>query len=370
MRITTQKMPAIACMFVMTMFVSIITTGVEQELKTLKLVNVYDTEEKLRSLGVKNLPESPKLHVNQEEISFIDADTGKISKQMKAFELTPLTKAEHQQLRESKGAKPVLKDAVIHRLSPDLTLLLETEATVKLLSPDYVSEDFIEVKKNTLYNAYGEVITQLPPEITTVVESPDSSHFVAYAWENVQGPTMLYFYTHQGILLQEREIIDSAQVTYSPNGEYVQVYSHMKREFAIFTKAGNIIYQGNRRELTKPILTPLWGVFASEEGEFMLLTTDQYINLYSTGGDFLWTYPSPGLGVKECRFFKQQEMLCIKIINQQLNTPKSVDKYDIHIHSLSTGEILDTISGIGEISVVNDHLIIKKGGRYYEYQVR
>ncbi|GAK49349.1 hypothetical protein U14_00571 [Candidatus Moduliflexus flocculans] len=97
----------------------------------------------------------------------------------------------------------------------------------------------------------------------------------------------------------------------------------------------------------------------------MLLCTDRQVHLYTIGGDFLWVNPFPGFDVADCWFFSQQGKIALKTVTSRSGD----DVYNLQIHALDTGVMLDEIVGIADMIGVDNHLIYKKEGQYYEYQV-
>ena len=333
--------------------------AVVNEYQTLELVRTYASEDEVRAAYPDLFPEVETMTQDDEWISLPNG------KKLKTFETEPLTDHEKERVQNFDEANPVIKNGVMRRLSIDYTFLLEAKVSVKMRDQGYRHEGDIETKTLTLYNAGGELITQLPPEALSIETSPTRQYFVAYDYGEY-GVVPLYFYQSDGTLLQQQMGIEHARIRYSQNGEFVVLYSNMERIFKVFTKTGNVVYQGDYTKLINDVNPSLFGVFASEQGKFMLLCTDRLIHLYTIQGGFLWMNPFPGFDVADCWFFSQQGKIALKTITSRTGD----DFYNLQIHSLDTGDILDEIVGIAEMIGVNNHLIYKKGGQYYEYQVR
>ena len=364
MYVTNIKKSVAGCLLIITSFLllAVSVLGADQELKTMKLVGTYQSKEEMQAAYPEQFPFVEKISPNGD--SFRLAVPQK--ERLKTFKIESLTETERQALQTSNKAKPVIKTGTMRWLSNDRTMLFEADVTVKVRESGSLHEGDVNTKNLTLYNARGEVVTHLSPEVNMLAVSPDRQYFVAYNWKEYGEPAVLYFYAMDGTLFQKQDIIHFAQVRYSQNGEFVQVYSDMEQEFSIFTKTGVEVYQGNRKELIKHVRPILHGVFTSEQGEWMLLATSQHIHLYTTQGEHLWTNTFPGFDVADCWFFSSQEKIALKTISNR----SGENRYNVQIHSLQTGDILDTIIGVNDITVHNNHLIVIKGEQFYDYQIQ
>ena len=362
MHVTNIKKSVAGCLLIITSFllITISVLGAEQEFKSLKLVCTYQSEEDVRKAYPEDFSTIKKITKNEEWIYLS-------GRRLKTFEMEPLTDQEQQKVRKLDETAPVIKNGITRKLSPDHSFLLEAEVTVKMRESGYRHEGDVETKKLTLYNAQGEVVTQLASEVTSIRVSPDHRYFVTYTWNEYGNLSdILYFYDIQGSLLHTQKIIERPQVEYSQNGEFVQVYSDSEWTFAIFTNTGELVFQGNYIDLLKSVRSPLWRVYTSEQGTHMLLFTSQRLDLYTTHGEFVWTRSIPKVRVVDCWFFSTQG----KIVLQTMTSRSGDDRYDLQIHNFHTGEKLEEFPGIAEMTGVNSHLIIKKEGQYYEYQIR
>lgn len=365
MYITKMKKSVAGCLLVITSFLLIAepVLGAAQEFKTLELVRTYQSKEAVHSAYPEQFPLVEKISQNGD--SFRLATPQK--ERLKTFEIESLTETERQTLQTSNKAEPVIKTGTMRWLSNDRTMLLEADVTVNVRESGQLQEGDVNTKTLTLYNARGEVITQLAPVVSSIEVSPTRQNFVAYTY-NVYDmiSDILYFYDMNGTLLNEQKIIEEPRITYSQNGEFVQVYSDSDHNFAIFTKNGDPIYQGNYVRLIPNVRSALWNVHTSEQAEYMLLGVDLNIYLYTRGEKFLWKNATSGFDVADCLFFSKHEKIALQIATGGAGD----DRYNLQIHSLTTGEMLDKISGIAEIRDLNGHLLIKKEGSFYEYQLQ
>ncbi len=365
MRITQVQQFIIVCTLVITSLLVVTATifGAEQEFKTLELIRTYQPKEDVHSAYPEQFPLVEKISPNGDSFQLATPQ----KERLRTFEIESLTETERQTLQTSNKAEPIIKNGIMRWLSNDGTMLLEADVTVNVRESGQLQEGDVSTKNLTLYNARGEVITQLPPEVNMVKASPDRQYFVAYT-HNVYGllSDKLFFYNNKGRLLNTQHILEQPQVMYSQNGEFVQVYSDSEWIFAIFTNTGELVFQGNYIDLLKNVRSPLWRVYTSEQGTHMLLFTSQRLDLYTTHGEFVWTHSIPKVRVVDCWFFSAQG----KIVLQTMTSRSGDDRYDLQIHNLHTGEKLEEFSGIAEMTGVNSHLIVTKEGQYYEYQVR
>ena len=336
--------------------------AVVNEYQTLELVRTYASEAEVQAVYPDLFPEFETMTQDDEWISLPNG------KKLKTFETEPLTDQEKERVQNFDEANPVVKNGVMRRSSRDRTFLLEADVSVIMHELGYLREGDITTKKVTLYNANGEIVTELPLEAGEIVVSPPTRDFVAYNWAEFGGPPSIYFYSREGTLLQRQEIFEQAQVRFSQNGEFVQVFRDGTPIFYIFTRTGNLVYRGNSRETFPGMgsLDGIDGVFASEKADRMLLTTDLLMYLYTTQGKLLWTTPKRGYFVAECLFFSGQEKFVLQVSTSRAGD----DRFDLRIHALTTGGLLEIMTGVAEIREVNGHLVIKKEGKFYEYQLQ
>lgn len=366
MYITKMKKSVAGCLLIITnlLLLAVSVLGAEQEFKTLKLVGTYQSEAEIQATYPDVFPKTNTIQVNRNEIQFVDADTGNVLKRIQTQQFSmefkkPLTEAELQQASE-----PIIGEMVDRHLSDDKTFLVVSEGTIQRQGVDDFVEGTFHVTKNTLYNANGDVMTELPLEARMIVVSPHTRDFVAYNWAEFGGPPSIYFYSSDGTLLQRQEIFERARVRFSQNGKFITMVGDT-REFAIFTNTGKLIYQGDSKEFI-PDIRLLRRVCVSENVEQMLLATDLMIYLFTIQGKLLWKSPTPGIDLLDCHFFSPQQKIALKMMTGRSGN----DRYKVQIHSLATGEEFEEISRVTDITSTNDRLIITKGGQYYEYLVR
>ena len=336
-------------------------TDPAQPLTTLELVRTYPSEETFKEAYQLQREKAP-IVIDGENIIFFDAKTHKIHKQFKQekFVLTP---EEKRQLQDPNNTEPVIKDYTEYTIVGNYSFLIRTEFTYKLLRIDS-QENILEIKKKILYNAHGDHIADLPHDISEISVSPNNQYFVAYSLGGIGDYDStdffsLYFYSMDGTLLKQQELHGKYDtITFSTNGEFIGLFHSFGRAIAIFAKTGDIIYEDDYKNLLRDKTAPLYNMYVSENGRTVLLNTDQHLYLCTIDGELLWEQDSSPALVSDCYFFSLQNIIALKVAHR------------LEIRSLHDGVLLDEIGGISEISRINDHLVIKREEKYYEYTIR
>ena len=151
------------------------------------------------------------------------------------------------------------------------------------------------------------------------------------------------------------------------NGEFVIGVHGTMRNIGIFTKSGELVYEGNYREFVDNDISSLHGVFVSEDGQTILLSPYNTMSLSKISGELLWK--RQGVMAADCHFISSKSLIVTKIFDRN-SPPESKDRYVIQILSFDDGSVIDEIKGIAEITMIGEHLLVKKQGVYYEYEIQ
>lgn len=153
--------------------------GQEQELKTLKLVNTYQSEAEFQAANPEKFSKRNIIREKGGYIEFVDIATRAVQKQIKKEEFV-LTEAEKQRLNAPDNTSPLIKNYTAYTVTNDNMFLIQTDFTYIIHSlSDAMGSTETNVNQNILYSAQGNVITTLPPEVFDIILSPDQQHFIA-----------------------------------------------------------------------------------------------------------------------------------------------------------------------------------------------
>lgn len=332
----------------------------EQKFKTLKLVRTYQSEEEYQRASAKLLRVKKPIVDNGESIKFIEPETGQL--------LTQLKKKEPEVLREEKRGEytTVMEKTYEYQISTHQSLVMytdeggyvkETGANPPLLYP--------QPQKRILYNRKGEVITELPPMLGYIEDSPDRNYFVAtYSGEGESDS--LYVYDMRGHLLKKQEIKADISFQYSSNSEYVKVKKTLRSqafgEAYLFTKTGDFVTKYDYGELHDY----LFDFHVSNDGKLLLFSMFNNAYLISSEGQVIWQ--KPYLRIMDCRFNREKNYLILYSLID--NKPLNESRKSIKIVSLPNGELLEEMDGIELIHLTEKNFVIKREGNYYEYTVK
>lgn len=222
-----------------------------------------------------------------------------------------------------------------------------------------------KVYQKVLYDSNGNKIAFLPDELNSIIQSPHKQSFIAFG--DLEIPTKyLYFYSHDGRMLNKYEVNMYPNVNYSKNGEFVVVFDSVGHSFFISTHKGALLYEGNYTEFVSR--GPLYAAFVSDDGKHFLLNAAKKVYLCTTEGKCIWELPSPLL--YDCYFLSSKGMIILKSIDFDLSKKKLEDKFNAQFISFMNGKILHELTKLAEINFIGELLLIKKGGEFREYKIR
>ncbi len=331
--------------------------AVEDEYQTLKLVQTYASEDEVLAAYPELHP--PQISDNGESLVFSRKDAHTVQQKIHKKELT-LTEQEQQALERK---TPVVKQGTYYTLSEHRDYLIVTAFTAAIRHRERSGKS--DIQRKTLYNAYGEAVTELPLDAEFIEAFPDRQHLLVFNLGGDPESTKLhslYFYTTDGTLLTTHDVQGKYEkITFSKNGQYLGLYHAFASLIRVFDKTGHTLYDGDYRNFVHDKNVYLSRLFVSDDGQMMLLGMCCYrMYLCTMSGNILWEQNLPA--VTDAWFFSKQQKLLVSVSNQD-------HTYDALMLSLHDGSSIETISHISSIIMVQDHLIILKEGVYYEYTV-
>ena len=368
MRVFKLSKSVIVCTLVIISFLRLTVTvlGAEQESKKLELVRTYQSEEEYRSANTKLLDEKKQIVDDGEFIKFMNPETREIRKQFQKEKVKPLSEEEKQQLRHQKS---IIRERLMYIIVGDHNYLMQIEYLQRfhhIEEFEYTEYPDIEITNRVLYNANGDKVANLPMDSDSlhIEASPTSQYFFTYGLDEEGGQHGLYFYSSNGTLLKKLDMDGMGKITYSQNGEFVVIFSLNDPFIWVFTKTGEVVFQGKYTDFIQDPFGTLYNLFISEDGGYLLFQTRDAIHLCTINGDMLWEKKSVYLAA--CHFMSSQEIIIAK------TSPRIVDgsqQYTVQVLSLENGEVIDEVEDVSDDMVVNERIFLKKEGKYYEYQI-
>jgi len=185
----------------------------------------------------------------------------------------------------------VIPAAACAQLVSDGRYVVITQHT--LSAPQTTSEDIRPgVVCRSLYSARGIVLTQLPQEANHVSASDDGRFLVAYhSYDGAGDSSDVFFYDSLGRQLGQGRADGYPRVTYSANGDFVAVYSEIGDGYRLCTSRGALLCTARFTEFAGSG-TVLYGVFPSNDGREVLLSTSKSVLLVDAAGKAAWSTPS------------------------------------------------------------------------------
>lgn len=372
MHVTKIKKSVAGCLLVIisVLLLAVSVLGAEQELKMLEFVRTYHSEKEYQRTNAKMLRAKKPIVDDGESIKFFDPETGQILKQIKKENTRDdmkLADAERTQLANMKSVKKTFQEYYIPERGSQYLHVREYEMTLEPGGEGDVEQQLI---KSTLYNDRGEKIADLPLDSRFIYLSLDKSNFVMIG-------KSLYFYSIKMELLQKRENNPAvSEAKYSSNGQYIAMYDILVgKYFRIFTKGGELIFEGNYKDYTEKNVN-LYGVFVSDDGNYILLSTSKKAILLNSNGKKLWevAYPSgsPHTYITSAFFNIDKGVLYMSsIVPDHLYENRNRAPDYLIAATLKEGKVVDEITHIVYYTMTNNVLYLKKrGGGYYEYNVK
>ncbi len=358
--------------------VSIVEAAQKQEYQTLTLVREYASKDAFQADNAALLRERRPIVDAGEVIQFLDPETGHVMKQITkgpGVHDIALTDTERRQI-----ADPATRTALTRRCLDYMlphqgsqAFLLESEHELTFHPPDETGEYDDTRLRTTVYNQRGEPLLELPPETNLIVGSPDGSHFVAYLDDRFTPGEQLYFYQGTGALMKQYPLRYSMlNISYSSNSQYLALYSLVGKHFYIFTRQGELVFQGNYQDYADKNVV-LYGAFVSDDGNYILLSTSRKAILLNRHGIKQWEIlvpPTPH--IRSTYFELHRKLVSISTLVPNKIYDASSGRRDIlKIVTLEDGKILDEISNLMYYAIEDGVLQIKqRGGSYYEYRIK
>jgi len=363
MQVTKIKKSVAGCLLIITnlLLLAVSVLGAEQEFKTLELVRTYQSKENVRATYSELFPKQV-IENTEKSIDFRDPGTGQLVKQ--------LNKKEPEVLREEKHGKytTVMEKTYDYTISTHQSLVMYTE-----YEGGYVKETeanppslYPQPQKRILYNRKGEVITELPPMLNYLEDSPDHNYFVA-TYDGEGKADFIYFYDMKGNLLKKQEMNAHIGLKYSSDSKYVKVEKYDPSlafgEVYLFTKIGDFI---TKYDYGTALHDYLFDFHVSDNADLLLFSMFNNAYLISNDGRILWK--KPYFQIMDCRFHTEKNYL---IFYSMLDDkPMNESRKSITTVSLIDGELLDTIEDVELGQFTQNGFIIKKEGTYYEYTIK
>jgi hypothetical protein len=373
MQVFKLRKSAIVCMLVMASSLSTTATGAEQEFKTLELIRTYSSKEEFQKANTKLLRSKTPIVENEEVIRFIDPETGQILKQLKKdtqFEQIQFTNAEIRKLSDSSHPASVTKQCTGYYLPPETpSFLLVFDYEMTFPPTDEASVKEI-IRKTTVYNRRGEVVMDLPSDVNMLTPSPTQEYFIAY-YEGMPsvGGEFLYFYHADGTMIAKRTFYGSPRITYSSTGQFAAIHDHWGKQFSIFTKQGEVVFEGNYQDYAGKNST-LEDVFVSDDGNYILLSISNKAILLNRSGNKLWEISVLLSPIENVHFQLDENQIFMFRMSPNIlyhdNDPRG-----FMIVTIDTGEALNEMIDIVYYSIFTNILYIKqRQGDYYEYKIK
>lgn len=354
----------------------VVAAGPEQELRTLKLVNAYQSEAEFQAANAKILRAKRPIVDEGGYIKFLDPDTGNVLKQIKNEKnletILHLTAEEQAKLTGQPDKKGILKTYIgyyfPHRHAP---FLLETETEV-LLTLNQEGERREKQLRASVYNARGDKLVDLPQDVNVIAGDSSGQAFVAYYDDALVNGEILYFYDANGRLLKTQTLQYMFPVlAYSQGGMYVTLWSQLGNVFYIFSNKGDLILKGDSLDYAQN--TKVEGVFISDDGNYILLSTTRQIFLLDHTGKKLWDVVlPPPFRVYSTYFDLQRGQIYISsLMADTLYDASRGRQHVLKIMNVRDGQLLHEISNIVYYTITHDKLSIKfREGNYNEYAIQ
>ncbi len=375
MRITKMEKSVAGCLFVITSFLllTVSVLGTEQELKTLKLMKTYQSESEFQNVNASILRAKRPIMIDEESIEFIDSETGQVLKKLKKetqFDQIQITETERIKLSHPSRPETIIKECTGYYLppqAPSFLLVLKYKITIP---PSDESSPSEKIQKATIYDHRGEQVMILPSDANTLAPSPDQKYFILY-YEGMESVgEYLYFYRADGTLITKQKFTHaSLKINFSTTGEFIAIHSHWGKQFFIFTKQGEIIFEGNYQDYSGKNST-LEDVFVSDDGNYILLSISNKAILLNGQGDKLWEIQLPVSPIENVYFhLAKNYLLMFRMAPDTIYNDD--DSRGLRVVSVDTGEILDEIADITYYTIANNILYVKQQeGSYYEYKIK
>ena len=308
--------------------------AVMQEYQTLELVRTYASEAEVRAV-YPELFTKPVIKDEGDVINFYDPLTNTMVKQLKK----ELPKVVREEKRGEQNI--IIERSSGYQIAPDQSSMLYTEYEEPYIKETHEGlwEDGATPQKNLLYTHQGHVVTELSPNLNTVVVSPNQNYFVAAScgegWCDA-----LEFYEINGHLLKKEEINASIGITFSTNSEYVVIQnidsSKAFGEITLFTKTGDFI---RRYDYGAQLRDYLFAAHVSDHVEWLLFSMFKSAYLVAGDGQILWQ--KPYLRIIDCRFYPEKNQLILYSMID--NSPLNESRKAISIVSLHFSRIFSSV---------------------------